>query len=67
MGMYETLSKVMSPSDTLKLACEACGHRAELPRAQAFKRFRADATPFTIRRRSKCAACGERQRIQVSV
>jgi len=67
MGMYETLSRVMQPKDRLKLACEACGHRAELTRKEAFVLFGAEATPFMIRRRSKCVVCGERRRITVGV
>jgi ribosomal protein S27E len=63
--MYETLGKLMSASQTLKLKCEACGHQAEWPRADAFKRFGMNASAFMIRRRSKCAGCGEGQRIAV--
>ena len=55
----------MQPNDRLKLSCEACGHHAELTRKDAFVLFGADATPFMIRRRSKCLVCGERQRIKM--
>ena len=67
MAMYESLARVMQPDDTLKLVCDACGHHATLMRKAAFARFGADATPYTIRRRAKCAACGERNRITVTV
>jgi len=67
MAMYESLARVMQPNDTLKLACDACGHRAALGRKEAFARFGADATPYTIRRRARCAACGERHRVSVSI
>jgi hypothetical protein len=56
-----------SPSATLKLACEACGHHAELDRRTAFAIFGAAATPYAIRRRAKCIHCGERSRIGVSI
>jgi len=66
--MFETLARVMlAPGDTLKIECEACGHRLELSRRDAFAMFGADASPFVVRRRSRCAACGERRRVAVTV
>jgi rRNA maturation protein Nop10 len=65
--MFETLAKVMSPSDTLKLTCEACGHRAEWTRRDAFALYGPDATPYVVRRRSQCRQCGERARIAVTI
>ena len=66
--MFETLGRVMlAPNDTLKIECEACGRRVELSRRAAFARFGDDASPFVVRRRSRCAGCGERRRLAVTV
>ena len=51
--MFQTLHRVMQPSDRLKIAC-ACGRRAELSREEAFARFGPDAAPYEVRRRSVC-------------
>lgn len=67
MGMFETLARVMSPTDTLTLTCEACGHASELTRRAAFAAFGPDASPYMIRRRARCSACGERRRIGATV
>jgi ribosomal protein L37E len=59
--MFETLQRVMSNGgDRLKLRCEACGHGAEMTREQSFAAFGPDASPFEIRRRVVCTACGAR-------
>jgi rRNA maturation protein Nop10 len=65
--MFETLAKVMGPADTLKITCGACGHRAEFTRPEAFARSGPDASPYIVRRRATCAACGERRRIGAGV
>ena len=67
MGMFETLAKVMSASDTLKLRCGACGHETALDRRSAFGFFGADATPYSVTRKARCLACGERRRIKAWV
>jgi DNA-directed RNA polymerase subunit RPC12/RpoP len=59
--MFETLRRVMSNAgDTLKLRCEACGHRAHMTRERSFARFGPDANPYEIRHRVACKACGAR-------
>ena len=66
--MFETLGRVMvAPTATLKLDCEACGHRRTYSRTQAFAIFGIDASPFVVRRRSVCAQCGERRRVVASI
>jgi hypothetical protein len=66
--MFETLGRVMlAANDTLKIECETCGHRVEWSRRDAFALFGLDASPFVVRRRSRCANCGERNRIAVRV
>jgi DNA-directed RNA polymerase subunit RPC12/RpoP len=66
--MYETLEKIMlAATQTLKLRCEACNHTAELSRRDAFARFGMHASAYQIRRRVRCQACGEKDRIAVSV
>jgi hypothetical protein len=63
--MFETLGRVMtSPAATLKLRCEACGHRSEWSRKKAFATFGPDASPYAIRRRLICGSCGERLRLE---
>jgi DNA-directed RNA polymerase subunit RPC12/RpoP len=59
--MFETLNRVMSKAgDTLKLRCEACGHRADMTRERSLSAFGPDASPFEIRHRVVCTACGAR-------
>jgi hypothetical protein len=66
--MFETLRRVVTSADaTLKLRCEACGHRAEWTREQAFTVFGPDAAPYDIRHRLKCNSCGERGGVSVSI
>jgi len=66
--MFETLERVMvAQADRLKITCEACGHAAIWSRRDAFGLFGPDASPFTVRRRSRCRACGERDRLAVDV
>lgn len=68
MGQIETLAKIMgSDADTLKLKCDACGHRAEYARRDAWQIWGMRATPHSIRRRAKCILCGERTLISVTV
>lgn len=57
--MFQTLHRVMRPTDRLKIAC-GCGHRVELTQKEAVARFGPDAAPFDIKRRSVCGACGAR-------
>ncbi len=65
MTMFQTLRRMLANTTTLKMACEACGHRASWTRAQAFSRLGPDATPFEIRRRLTCSGCGQTDRIRV--
>ena len=64
--MFDTLHRVMArPGDTLKLRCENCGHAARLTRERAFAVFGPDASPFEIRQRVTCTACGAHGRSKV--
>ena len=68
MTMFQNLHRVMrSPDQTLKLACEACGHTTVLGRDDAIAIYGPDAGPFLIRRASRCGVCGERADIQVRI
>lgn len=59
MMMFQTLHRVMKPTDTLKIRCEGCGHGADWPQRLAFQRIGPDATPSEVRRRLRCSQCGE--------
>ena len=66
--MFETLGRVMLAANvTLKIECERCGHRAEWRRQDAFAIFGVDASPFAVRRRSRCVECGETNRVAVRI
>ncbi|MGA2951815.1 MAG: hypothetical protein ABSD80_06225 [Caulobacteraceae bacterium] len=66
MTMFQNLHRTLrGPDQTLKLACEACGHSAILRREDAVATYGPDADPFRIRRASRCGVCGERADIQV--
>jgi DNA-directed RNA polymerase subunit RPC12/RpoP len=66
MMMFQTLSRVMQGSaDTLKIECEACRHRAEWGRVEAFARCGSDAAPSEIRSRVRCTVCGSVRRARV--
>jgi hypothetical protein len=65
MGLFETLSRTMKVTDTLKLRCDACGHRASFDCATAQALFGPDASPFAIRRRARCRYCGVTGRVTV--
>lgn len=54
--MFQTLQRVMGPSDALQAACR-CGHRKTWPWREAFAVFGPDATPVDVRRRVRCAPC----------
>jgi endogenous inhibitor of DNA gyrase (YacG/DUF329 family) len=56
--MFQTLCRTMGAQDVLTARCAACGRQARWTRPQALARFGPDATPFDVRRRLKCAACG---------
>ena len=56
--MFQTLARTMGAHDVLRARCAACGHEGRWTRTQAFAAFGADATPFDVRRRLKCSACG---------
>lgn len=64
MTKYETLGKMMSYNDTLKVKCN-CGHELSIPQKDAVSVFGADATPFDIRRRLRCSQCGELGKVEV--
>jgi hypothetical protein len=55
--MFENLGRTLRPDQTLKLRCDACGHPAAFDRETAFKLFDPDASPFEVRRRSRCRHC----------
>ena len=63
--MFQTLHRVMNPTDRLKIECGACHRRVALTQAEAFDRFGPDAAPFDIKRRAVCAGCGARDRAAV--
>ena len=63
--MFQTLHRVMKPTDRLKLQCGACRRRAELSQAEAFQTFGPDAAPYDIKRRAVCSGCGARDRAAV--
>lgn len=65
MMMFQTLARVMAPSATLKIRCDACEHQAVWTRREAYARCGPDATPPDIRRRVKCGACGAAGRARV--
>ena len=66
MTMFQNLHRTLRSSDqTLKLACESCGHSAALTRDDAIAAYGPDADPPKIRRASRCGVCGERADNQV--
>ncbi len=65
--MFEALGREMGPRDLLRLSCHACGHRAEWPRARAVAAFGEFAPPWQVRDRARCGACGERERVTVTL
>jgi hypothetical protein len=65
MTMFQTLRRRMGGSETLKITCEACGHEVTWTQAHAFRVLGPDATPFEIRRRLACSACGRTGRVHV--
>lgn len=50
MTMFQNLRRMMGGAATLKISCEACGHKATWTCAQAFQRLGGDATPLDCRR-----------------
>ena len=58
MTMFQNLHRSLAQGRTLKLACEACPHRADWTRAEAIARLGPDAIPVDIRRRLACGVCG---------
>lgn len=65
MTMFQTLHRSLAPDRTLKIQCEACGHRTTLTQPEAVARCGHDATPADIRRRAKCQVCGAEGRARV--
>ncbi len=59
--MYENLGRMLGHNQTLKIRCDACARQVEWPRARAFQKLGATATPFEIRRRMQCLACEGRR------
>ncbi len=57
--MFQNLGRMMGPTSTLKIECEACGRQAVWTQEQAFKRLGPDAIPADVRRRLACLACGQ--------
>lgn len=58
MTMFQNLGRMMGPTSTLKIECEACGCRAAWTQDQAFKRLGPAAIPADVRRRLACMECG---------
>lgn len=58
MTMFQNLNRSMAQGDTLKIECEPCERRATWTKAEACRRLGPDATPYDVRRRLACAACG---------
>jgi DNA-directed RNA polymerase subunit RPC12/RpoP len=68
MPQIETLGRLMnSDTDRLQLACKQCGHVVEQSRREAWAVWGMQATPHTIRRRAKCAKCGERNLVSITL
>jgi hypothetical protein len=63
--MFQNLRRSMTPSATLKIACEGCGRNAVWTQAEAFQRLGPDSTPADIRRRLACRACGGQARVWI--
>lgn len=54
--MFQTLERVLGPTDALRATCR-CGHEKVWPWREAFGAFRADATPQDVRQRLTCIPC----------
>jgi hypothetical protein len=54
--MFQTLERVMGPTDALRATC-ACGHEKVWPWRAAFRAFSPGATPLDVRRRLTCVPC----------
>lgn len=67
MGMFETLGKVMGPTDRLRAACLVCGRTATWTREEAVAAFGEFAPPWQVRQRVRCADCGERDQVTVTI
>jgi ribosomal protein S27E len=65
MTMFQNIRRSLHPHSTLKVQCETCGHLTTWSHQEAVARCGADATPFEIRRRLKCKACGAEGRARV--
>jgi len=60
MVIFPKLAREMGASSTLTLQCGRCGHMQTFNREQALKLYGPDATPYDVRRNSRCSECGER-------
>lgn len=59
--MFQNLRRVMtSGASTLTIQCQACDHLAVWTRQDAFAKLGGDASPYEVRRRLYCGACGSR-------
>jgi hypothetical protein len=56
---------MLSPTDTLKVECGTCGHRATWRRSEAFDRLGPDVMPCDVRERLRCSVCSERSNLRV--
>jgi len=59
MTMFQNLNRSMTNGSRLRARCEACGRLGVWNATHARQVFGPDATPFEIRRRLRCTACGE--------
>ncbi|MCR5879536.1 hypothetical protein [Phenylobacterium sp. J367] len=67
MTMFQTLRRMMSPQDTLRIRCGACGREAAWLCGEAIARLGPDATPMDVRRRLRCGACGAAGQARISI
>lgn len=65
MQMFQTIARTMKPRETLKIQCDACGHRVSLSYAAAAAACGPDSTPADVRRRARCKVCGVEGRVRV--
>jgi hypothetical protein len=66
MAVFETLGRMMGPRDKLRLHCQ-CGHDTGWTRPQAFRLFGQGATPYDVRRLTRCTGCGKRGQVDCIV
>jgi DNA-directed RNA polymerase subunit RPC12/RpoP len=63
--MFQNLNRMLVAGGTLKIRCDACGHQVTWPKSFAVERLGGDATPYELRRRLACSACGKKGFVSV--